>query len=159
MTLHASRQWLSQSINHSLNPQKYIPYLSLTSELWHVFCEDLGEIWPRYNGSALYIHLYCSRTCSCIRGHNRDALVQSTYVPGSWQEWARYHCMFLKTLISSHGCVRSMSNQVRPEGLCYLIHSVWIFCDGIRLIWTSLSDSSVIRLQWSNDPDWTMTFF
>ena len=32
---------------------KYIPYLALTAELWDVFCENLGENWPRYNGTAL----------------------------------------------------------------------------------------------------------
>ena len=31
-----------------------IPYLALTSELWGVYCEDLGENWPGYNGTALY---------------------------------------------------------------------------------------------------------
>ena len=35
-------------------PTKYIPYLALTGELWDVFCEDLGENWLRYNGTALY---------------------------------------------------------------------------------------------------------
>ena len=30
------------------------PYLALTGELWSVYCEDLGENWPRYNGTALY---------------------------------------------------------------------------------------------------------
>ena len=25
-----------------------------TSELWGVFCEDLGENWQRYKGTALY---------------------------------------------------------------------------------------------------------
>ena len=24
-------------------------------KLWGVYCEDLGENWPRYNGTALYI--------------------------------------------------------------------------------------------------------
>ena len=30
------------------------PYLPLTGELWVVFCEDLGENWPRYKGTAQY---------------------------------------------------------------------------------------------------------
>ena len=30
------------------------PYLALTGELWGVYCEDLGENWSRYNGTALY---------------------------------------------------------------------------------------------------------
>ena len=28
--------------------------LTLTSELWGVYCEDFGENWPRYIGTALY---------------------------------------------------------------------------------------------------------
>ena len=32
------------------------PYLTLTGELWGVFCEDFGENWLLYNGTtALYI--------------------------------------------------------------------------------------------------------
>ena len=34
---------------------KDTPYLTLTDELWGVFCEDLGESWPRYNSTALYL--------------------------------------------------------------------------------------------------------
>ena len=30
------------------------PYLALTGELCGVYCEDFGENWPRYNGTALY---------------------------------------------------------------------------------------------------------
>ena len=37
---------------------KDTPYFALTGELWDVFCEYIGEIWPRYNGTALnYIFL------------------------------------------------------------------------------------------------------
>ena len=34
---------------------KDTPYLTLTGEIWAVFCEYLWENWPRYNGNALYI--------------------------------------------------------------------------------------------------------
>ena len=30
------------------------PYRALTGELWGVYCEDFGENWLCYNGSALY---------------------------------------------------------------------------------------------------------
>ena len=33
---------------------KDAPYLALTGELWGVFCDDVGENWPCYNGIALY---------------------------------------------------------------------------------------------------------
>ena len=29
-------------------------YLTLTGELWGVYCEDLGENGSRFNGTALY---------------------------------------------------------------------------------------------------------
>ena len=32
---------------------KDTPYLTLTGELWGVFCKDLGENWLYYNGTAL----------------------------------------------------------------------------------------------------------
>ena len=38
-----------------VEPTKYIPYLTLRGELWDVFCENLGENWPRYNGTARYV--------------------------------------------------------------------------------------------------------
>ena len=34
---------------------KDAPYLALTGELWDVYCEEFGEKWPRYNGTALYV--------------------------------------------------------------------------------------------------------
>ena len=30
------------------------PHLTLTGELWGVYCEDLCEYWSRYNGTTLY---------------------------------------------------------------------------------------------------------
>ena len=37
----------------------YISELTLTKDTpylaWGVYCEDLGENWPRYNGTALYV--------------------------------------------------------------------------------------------------------
>ena len=33
----------------------HTPYLALTGELWGVYRDDLGENWPRYNGTALYL--------------------------------------------------------------------------------------------------------
>ena len=31
------------------------PNLALTNEVWGVYCEEFGENWPRYNGTALYL--------------------------------------------------------------------------------------------------------
>ena len=31
------------------------PYLALTGKLWGAYCEDFGENWQRYNGTALYL--------------------------------------------------------------------------------------------------------
>ena len=41
-------------------PTKYTPYLALRGELRDVFCEDMGENWLNYNGTALYI------TCTSV---------------------------------------------------------------------------------------------
>ena len=38
------------------------PYLALTGELWGVCCKDIGENWPHYNGSALYLVSLLSTT-------------------------------------------------------------------------------------------------
>ena len=37
--------------------KRHTSYLALTGELLGVLCEDLGEIWPRYNGTALYLKI------------------------------------------------------------------------------------------------------
>ena len=42
-----------------------IPYLDLTGELWGVYCENLRENWPRYNGTSLYSEL-SSRMVKCF---------------------------------------------------------------------------------------------
>ena len=34
------------------------PHLTLTGELWGVCCEDFGENWLRYNGTALYLESF-----------------------------------------------------------------------------------------------------
>ena len=34
---------------------KDTPYLALTGELWVVFCDNWGDNWLRYNGTALYV--------------------------------------------------------------------------------------------------------
>ena len=37
--------------------KKNTAYLTLTGELWGVFCKYLWENWPRYNGTALYYQM------------------------------------------------------------------------------------------------------
>ena len=44
------------------------PHLALMGELWGVYCEDLGENWPRYNDSALYCIQRENGAC-CINKH------------------------------------------------------------------------------------------
>ena len=50
MILHTSLQWLRPNMKHTI----YTPYLTLTGELWSIFCEDFGENRGRDNGIALY---------------------------------------------------------------------------------------------------------
>ena len=33
-------------------------YLALTGELWGVCCKDIGENWPRCNGTAMYLDIF-----------------------------------------------------------------------------------------------------
>ena len=42
-----------QSIKQTLNSQNTV-HLALRGDLWRVYCEDLGENWPRYNGITLW---------------------------------------------------------------------------------------------------------
>ena len=50
------------------------PYLTLTGELWGVYCEDFVENWPHYNGTALYpysmlntlVHSYIAAIHPCF---------------------------------------------------------------------------------------------
>ena len=37
---------------------KDTPYFALLGELLAVFCEDLGENWLRYNGTALFYMMW-----------------------------------------------------------------------------------------------------
>ena len=66
------------------------PYLVLTSELWGVYCEDLGENWPRYDGThSLGLHedvikwKHFQRYWSFVRGIHRSP-VDSIHT-GQWR--------------------------------------------------------------------------
>ena len=47
--LHTALHWLQQNMS-----QTDTPHLALAGELWGVCCEEIGENWSRYNGTALY---------------------------------------------------------------------------------------------------------
>ena len=40
---------------HALSMHFMLSSMVLTGELWGVYCDEFGETWPRYNGTALYI--------------------------------------------------------------------------------------------------------
>ena len=40
---------------HSMVTVTDTPYLTLTGELWGVYCGDFGENWLHYNSTALYL--------------------------------------------------------------------------------------------------------
>ena len=52
------------------------PYLTLTGELWGVYCDDFGENWPRYHGTTLYVVLLFDTDIFYIQ---MFAMVISTY--------------------------------------------------------------------------------
>ena len=61
---------------------KYIPYLDLTGELWVVFCENLGENWPRYNCIYISYHfssLRWSRYLNLSSWYKEPGHLQRTY--------------------------------------------------------------------------------
>ena len=53
--------YFTQYRNHSAEQKadieftKGTPCRAYADEIWGVYCEDLGEKWPRYNGIALYM--------------------------------------------------------------------------------------------------------
>ena len=53
---------------------KDTPYLALKSELWGVYCEDLGKDWPRYNDTPLYFTNDFSLTIPALRKINFAAI-------------------------------------------------------------------------------------
>ena len=80
--LHISLQWRVE-YESEIESTKDTPYLALTGELWCIFCENFGENWLRYNGTALFfpdlfrqviillsiiftISFLCAETLECI---------------------------------------------------------------------------------------------
>ena len=59
-----------------------IPYLAPTGELWGVFCEDFGENWPRYNGTALYISGHGDSLRICLTWTNADLTLKQLKMHG-----------------------------------------------------------------------------
>ena len=45
---------------------KDTPYHSLMGDLWGVFCADLGENWPHYNGTLLTVYVKVPFPCSVL---------------------------------------------------------------------------------------------
>ena len=41
----------------NFKPTTATPYLALMGELWGVYYKDFEENWPRFNGTALFIHV------------------------------------------------------------------------------------------------------
>ena len=84
--LHAPLQWIIWNINQSLRTQK-----ALTSELLGVFCEDFGENWSRYNGTALYNTLcHAARHWRLLTHWGREemaAIFQTTL--SNWFSWKK----------------------------------------------------------------------
>ena len=70
MTLHSLLQWLTQGINPNLNPWNTSHTLP-----WRVFCEELGENWPCYNGTALHcaeVHHRLSRSTTEYQNYRKS---------------------------------------------------------------------------------------
>ena len=61
------------------------PCLALTGELWAVSCEAIGQVWPRYNGIALYIgpNQWSHTLMWYMAGWEAENAVCSWYLPQS----------------------------------------------------------------------------
>ena len=68
-------QW--QKMNQILESQQTPHYLAIIGELWGVYCEDFGENWPCYNGTALYILLHHNSHGNWVifEGHYGDVIM------------------------------------------------------------------------------------
>ena len=56
------RKWIIFK-DHDRHP---IPRPNGRAELWDVYCEEFGENWPRFNGTALYFAILWSYECAII---------------------------------------------------------------------------------------------
>ena len=66
--LHTAQKWLKQNIYQSYHPQG-TPRSSPVRASYCVYCEDLRENWPRYNGTALYVLFIDTFSPSAVKLH------------------------------------------------------------------------------------------
>ena len=85
------------------------PYLALTGEIWGVYCEDIGENWPRYNGIAPYMELAReSELCDvCFKDGSGLYLYERRTACSILYDWSCYH----DTLLIFHNNMRRNQNQ------------------------------------------------
>ena len=67
------------------------PYLALTGELWGVYCEDLGENWPRYNSTTLYSQVTLYSMMSAVRREDPQGGLLLYLKDGSMKTIAAQH--------------------------------------------------------------------
>ena len=54
MILHTVLKWLRQNVNQDLYSQHTSHISPSPASFWVVYCEEFGENWVPYNGTALY---------------------------------------------------------------------------------------------------------
>ena len=101
---YTSLPWLRQSVNQEFEPTKDTAYLTLTGELCDVVCEDLGENWLHYNGTALYLIFKTTQ-------HIHNTNIQTTKI------WL---------------CVILTSSCVIPKLKCFLSRFAVVFAQSIE---------------------------
>ena len=107
-----------------------IPYLALAVELWFVFCENLGENWPRYTGTALY------QTIVAVAVFPQQFVLQNVVyfvVFYKWEIWniqifAQYHSIILTNGYSLRlvystvlHAINVRSHDFTNKSYCYII--------------------------------------
>ena len=59
MISHTTPPCQQQNVDQTSNSQQIPLHLTITGELWCVYCDDFGVNWPCYNGTALYLKVSC----------------------------------------------------------------------------------------------------
>ena len=103
-------------------------HLAFTGELWSVYCEEHGENWLRFNGTALYHTRIIRKQANIISGmipgfHQNYKLVEhseSRHVLGFNQQKSHLNCLFpfvLLTAIERINTLKKCLNFVFAYGL------------------------------------------
>ena len=152
-------------------PTKYTPCLALTGELWDVFCEDWGENWLHYNGTALYfsfanqtvlVHIkhFGKYSCSSLQNEILHQTFLDWHQPNDDPDialwWQKLYCNYhwVKSNISAKDYRQSMHSfdaLILHNGYEEL-QKYWIMHN--RLVLAHVLIKTLFIIEWNR---WTMS--